>query len=502
MESQKPGSGSLYLPRMAEIVQVQRLTEKEKLFTLRLERNQALGQHPGQFVEVSVFGIGEAPISVSSSPTRNGTFELCIRAVGDVTNALHRMGPGDWVGIRGPFGHGFPVEKMRGKDLLFAAGGLGLAPLRSLIQFVLDERESFGRVIILYGARNPSELLFTDELTEWAGRPDVEFHLTVDRADPGWSGHVGVITTLFPGVTVNPRSEVVLTVIRLHRLANEWCDLIGGRTTHPINAVVNGWTSLPTEEQLSALRSRIEAAIPDAWAIVEVFKTLPIPAFRRDTEYLALKHPDEYAFYEGDIASTDGGTTPVPDYRKKVIEFVVPYSTSKRARSDRRPSYAVGALARFNNNYEQLSPGAKEAAALGLVPVCTNPFMNTVAQVVEVVHALEDSLHLIDLLLARGLHREDTAVQVRAGHGVGAVEVPRGVLFHEYTLDERGLVVEANLVIPTGQNHQNIEDDMGVLIPQVIERPQEEIRLLLEMLVRAYDPCISCSTHLLEVEFR
>lgn len=211
MEGQKSVSGSLYLPRMAEIVQVERLTEKEKLFTLRLEKGQALGQHPGQFVEVSVLGVGEAPISVSSSPTRNGTFELCVRAVGDVTNALHRMRPGDWVGIRGPFGHGFPVEKMRGKDLLFAAGGLGLAPLRSLIQFVLDERESFGRVIILYGARNPSELLFTDELAEWAQRRDVEFHLTVDRADATWTGHVGVITTLFPGVAVNPRSTVAVT---------------------------------------------------------------------------------------------------------------------------------------------------------------------------------------------------------------------------------------------------------------------------------------------------
>jgi len=211
MEGRKSVSGSLYLPRMAEIVQVERLTEKEKLFTLRLEKGQALGQHPGQFVEVSVLGIGEAPISVSSSPTRNGTFELCVRAVGDVTNALHRMEPGDWVGIRGPFGHGFPVEKMRGKDLLFAAGGLGLAPLRSLIQFALDERESFGRVIILYGARNPSELLFTDELAEWAQRRDVEFHLTVDRADATWKGHVGVITTLFPGVAVNPRSTVAVT---------------------------------------------------------------------------------------------------------------------------------------------------------------------------------------------------------------------------------------------------------------------------------------------------
>jgi len=211
MEEQTQTSGSLYLPRMAEILQTRRLTEKENLFTLRLERGQSLAQHPGQFVEVSLFGIGEAPISVSSSPTRNGTFELCVRAVGDVTNAMHQMGVGEWLGIRGPFGHGFPVEKMRGKDLLFAAGGLGLAPLRSLIQFVLDERESFGRVIFLYGSRNPSELLFREELDEWAHRNDIEFHLTVDRAGPEWTGHVGVITTLFPGVAVNPRSTVAVT---------------------------------------------------------------------------------------------------------------------------------------------------------------------------------------------------------------------------------------------------------------------------------------------------
>ncbi|MGC8873768.1 MAG: FAD/NAD(P)-binding protein [Chloroflexia bacterium] len=204
-------SGSLYLPRMAEVLRIRTLTEKEKLFTLRLEQGQSLAHQPGQFVEVSLFGIGEAPISVSSSPTRNGTFELCVRAVGDVTNAMHRLQEGDWVGIRGPFGHGFPVAKMRGKDLLFAAGGLGLAPLRSLIQFVLDERPSFGRVIILYGARNPGELLFREELEEWAHRSDVEFHLTVDRADASWTGHVGVITTLFPKVAINPRSTVAVT---------------------------------------------------------------------------------------------------------------------------------------------------------------------------------------------------------------------------------------------------------------------------------------------------
>jgi sulfhydrogenase subunit gamma (sulfur reductase) len=206
------GISSLYQPTPAEMVKIEQLTEKEKLFTLYLKEGRDLGHRAGQFVEVSVFGIGEAPISVTSSPTRNGTFELCIREVGDVTGALHRMEPGSTVGIRGPFGNGFPVDKMRGKDLLFAPGGMGLPPLRSVIQQVLDERESFGRVIILYGARNPSELLFKDELAQWEARDDVEFHVTVDRGDESWTGNVGVITTLFPKVTINPRNTVALTV--------------------------------------------------------------------------------------------------------------------------------------------------------------------------------------------------------------------------------------------------------------------------------------------------
>ena len=211
---------SLYQPTLAEMVKIEQLTEKEKLFTMHLKDGHDLGHRAGQFVGVSVFGIGEAPISVTSSPTRtrgepsraNGTFELCVRSVGDVTEALHRLKPGSTVGVRGPFGNGFPIEKMRGQDVLFAPGGLGLAPLRSLINQVLDERETFGRVIILYGARNPSELLFKDELAKWEARDDVEFHVTVDRGDESWTGNVGVITTLFPKITVNPRSTVAVTV--------------------------------------------------------------------------------------------------------------------------------------------------------------------------------------------------------------------------------------------------------------------------------------------------
>jgi sulfhydrogenase subunit gamma (sulfur reductase) len=208
-----PTVGSMYIPSPAKIVKVEQLTALEKLFQVELPVGQSLGHDPGQFVEVSLFGVGEAPISISSSPSRsNGHFELCVRKVGDVTAALHNLKAGATIGVRGPFGHGFPVDKMRGKDIIFAAGGLGLAPARSLINQVLDERGTFGRVIILYGAKNPSELLFRDELEQWSNRSDIEFHVTVDRPDSTWVGNAGVITTLFKFVTISPRNTVAVTV--------------------------------------------------------------------------------------------------------------------------------------------------------------------------------------------------------------------------------------------------------------------------------------------------
>jgi sulfhydrogenase subunit gamma (sulfur reductase) len=200
---------SIYLPVMARVLKVEEMTEMETLFTVQLPEGRSLGNDPGQSVECSVMGVGEAPFVVTSSPSRSDpTFELCIRRVGDVTNALHRLVPGDVIGIRGPFGHGFPIGRMRGKDVLFVAGGMGLPPLRSLINQVLDERGAFGRVIILYGTNNPDRILSREELEEWAARDDVEFLMTVDRADGDWQGNVGVITTLFPKITVNPRNTV------------------------------------------------------------------------------------------------------------------------------------------------------------------------------------------------------------------------------------------------------------------------------------------------------
>jgi len=202
----------LYIPSMMPIRNISSLTSQEKLFEIETPDGEPLGHTPGQFVEVSILGIGEAPISITSSPSRStSTFELCIRRAGSVTNALHELQVGDEIGIRGPFGHGFPVELFRGRDIFFLPGGLGLAPLRSLINEVLDHRDQFGRVIVVYGVRRPSEFLFRDELYEWQAREDVEVHLTVDHPEDGWQGNVGVITTLIPGIQLRPRNTIAIT---------------------------------------------------------------------------------------------------------------------------------------------------------------------------------------------------------------------------------------------------------------------------------------------------
>lgn len=205
---------SLYLPKPAELLKVEHLSGKEKMFQFRLKGGTQLNQQPGQFVEVSLLGIGEAPISISSSPTRDGSFDLVVRAVGNLTKALHRLQPGDMVGIRGPFGNGFSVSDLLRRDLLFVAGGIGLCPLRSVIQYTVDRREQFGRIILLYGCREPTEQLFRGELSEWRKRQDVEILESVDRCPVGvaWEGSVGVITTLFLQLDIDPDKTTALVV--------------------------------------------------------------------------------------------------------------------------------------------------------------------------------------------------------------------------------------------------------------------------------------------------
>ena len=201
-----------YLPKWAQISRIEDLTGTEKLFEMHLVSGEPLGHNPGQFVELSVMGIGEAPISISSAPRKTNSFELAIRKVGNLTNAVHGLIVGDTVGIRGPFGTHFPVEETRGKNILFVAGGIGLVPMRSFIHFVLAHREEYGEVTILFGTRNPSERLFLDELEQWRKRKDIRYLETVDRADQEWNGHVGVITTLFPKIDVDPSKTYCVIV--------------------------------------------------------------------------------------------------------------------------------------------------------------------------------------------------------------------------------------------------------------------------------------------------
>ncbi len=297
-------------------------------------------------------------------------------------------------------------------------------------------------------------------------------------------------------------TDVVLRALRIKKLSGDLCAMIGGRHTHPIALCVGGFTHLPNESELRAMRKRLVDARRDMDETVALFKTLDWPQFERETEYVSLTKSDEYAFIDGQIKTSDGFLYDLDAYRQVTNEKIVPHSTAKHA-SHNRESYMVGALARVNNNFDQLHPQAKDAAAqLGLEPICYNSFLNSAAQIIEMVHSVEESIRTIDELLARGIKPEEPVeVEVKECTGVGSCDVPRGILFHDYEIGDDGLITGANCVIPTGQNYANMEADMRALVPQILDRPEPEITLMMEMLIRAYDPCISCSTHFLEVEF-
>lgn len=312
------------------------------------------------------------------------------------------------------------------------------------------------------------------------------------------------VGSVFPLVATHP--EVVLRALRMKRLANDVGDLVGGRAVHPVTLVPGGFTRIPRPAELADLKKRLtEQMIPDLLATVETVRSLAreIPSFTRETEFISLRSDDDYALYDGDICSSDTGRVPAAQYRRMTNEYVVPHSTSKHCRAN-RASYFVGALARWNNNHDRLcAPALQAAEALGLKPGCCNPYMNTIAQVVEAAHCAVDAVAVIDRLLGAGLTEEIPGQEpTRYGIGIGATEVPRGILYHEYTYDRQGRLAAANCIIPTGQNLANIDQDMKKLVPEIVGESKAEITRRLEMLVRAYDPCISCSVHMLDVEFR
>ena len=307
------------------------------------------------------------------------------------------------------------------------------------------------------------------------------------------------VSSIFP--LAKSRRDLVSRALRLKKLANDICAVVGGRPVHPVTPCVGGFAAIPTTPDLQELRGRLVSALPDLESTVDLFATFVIPDFARETEYLCLRGDDGYPVSGETIVSTDGLCAPVAAYAAVIEEYLVPHATAKFARAS-RDHYMVGPLARVKNTFAALSPMARQvAAAMGLDAGVVNPYFNLTARLVEVIHCVEEAIHLIDRLLSAGLRNESMTPPAGGGRGTAAIEAPRGALFHSYSYDADGCIESADCVIPTAQNLGNIEADLRSLIPTLLELSQDEITRRLEQLVRAYDPCISCSTHLLKVRF-
>lgn len=306
---------------------------------------------------------------------------------------------------------------------------------------------------------------------------------------------------------------VIDRAFRMKRLSDYAGEVLAGRHVHPISYVIGGMTKIPEMSLLKKIHKMMVEARADYEETIALFKTLELPNFERKAQYVALSSEQEYAFYDGKI-NIDGKKLVDPqNYLDVIKEETRDYSAAKFVSVNEAP-YMVGALARFNLNGKQLDKKSKEVAEhLGLKQPCHNTFMNTVAQVVEWGYCLEDSIAILEKFFKDGINEEKVLttpfpkrdawpIKTKAGRGASAVEVPRGILFHDYTVGSDGIITDANCIIPTNQNINNLEADMRKIVPEIVSKQsKEEMTLTLEMLARAYDPCISCATHVLDVKF-
>ncbi len=288
-------------------------------------------------------------------------------------------------------------------------------------------------------------------------------------------------------------AEIVKRGLRLKKLGNDITDLIGGRAVHPVTAVIGGFTALPTKEQLGTIRKRLVEAKKDAHETVDLFTRVGKPSFERKCEHIAISDPRHYAINEGRLRSTEGLNIHETEYRDYIYEKQVPYSTALHSYVKTRDAFMVGPLPRVNLNIPQMSPDAKDAAKRSGIKIPSyNPFNSHLARAIELVHDIDESLEIIDRL---PLKEDRQAYHYKAGFGAAITEAPRGSLYHSYLLDNNGIVKKADLVPPTSHNARNIEKDIYDLVKQNSDLSVKELTLHCEMLIRAYDPCISCSTH-------
>lgn len=287
--------------------------------------------------------------------------------------------------------------------------------------------------------------------------------------------------------------------LRLKKHGNQLLEALGGRAIHPINVAVGGFYRAPRREELAALIPDFEWGVKAAVETTRWLAGLRFPEFTRPYEMVALVHPDEYPFNEGDVASTAGTTVPVSAYEKHFEEVHVSHSTALQSqRIAAGAPYFVGPLARINLNRDRLAPTARRVAdEIGFETPCWNPYKSIIARALEVVHVYEEALAI--LLDYRPFQPSRIAYEYRAGEGCSATEAPRGLIYHRYAVNNKGEVELAKIVPPTSQNQKQIEDDLRSLLPTILHETDDRVATLCEQFVRNYDPCISCSTHFLKL---
>lgn len=291
---------------------------------------------------------------------------------------------------------------------------------------------------------------------------------------------------------------VVKRALQLKKLGNDLVELIGGRTIHPVSAVVNGFTKIPDKEDVKKMRQRLLDAKKDVQATVEFIASLKIPEFVRKCEHVALSSSKEYAINEGLLSSTEGIMVEEKKYREYIKESQVDYSWAKHSEIAGRSTFLVGPLARVNLNFDKLSHDSKKTAQqIGFNVPNFNPFMSHVARALEVINAIDDCISIMDRV---PLKEEDRSYEIRPGTGCAITEAPRGLLYHSYEIGEEGVVKKADIVTPTAHNARNLENDLRELVPSIANLSDEEATLRCEMLVRAYDPCISCAVHYVNLD--
>jgi sulfhydrogenase subunit alpha len=296
-------------------------------------------------------------------------------------------------------------------------------------------------------------------------------------------------------------ADVVKKALELKKVGNDLVILVGGREIHPINVKVGGFYRVPTRRDLSPIAERLKRALDLSLEAVRFAAGLEFPDFERDYEFVSLRHPDEYPFNEGRIVSSQGLDIPVSEFEEHFIEEHVAHANALHCVHKGQGAYHVGPLARYSLNFDRLPGVAQEAAReAGLGTVCRNPFKSIVVRAVELVFACHEALRIIDSW--EPPERPAVDVTPREGTGHGASEAPRGMLYHRYRIDAKGLVQSARIVPPTSQNQKTIENDLWHFVPTVLDLPKAEITWKCEQAIRNYDPCISCATHFLKLDLR